>query len=117
MMKKILTIIALICATNFAYADSTNDLIMINNHMHEGMSIEYTGNVDIDFLRQMIPHHESAVEMAKIVLRDSKDIELKNLAKNVIKEQTKEIVFMIEKLKKLEETLGYESVDSTKNTY
>ena len=29
---------------------------------------EYTGNPDVDFLAMMIPHHEGAVEMARLVL-------------------------------------------------
>ena len=33
----------------------------------------YTGNPDVDFLAMMIPHHEGAVEMARLVLVYGKD--------------------------------------------
>ena len=33
----------------------------------------YTGNPDVDFLAMMIPHHEGAVEMARLVLIYGKD--------------------------------------------
>ena len=39
-----------------------------NDRMHENMMMEYTGNADVDFVKGMIPHHQGAVEMAKIVL-------------------------------------------------
>jgi uncharacterized protein (DUF305 family) len=65
-----------------------------NDKMHGGMNIPFTGNADIDFVKGMIPHHEGAVEMAKIVLAHGKDPALKKLARDIIKAQDKEIAFM-----------------------
>jgi uncharacterized protein (DUF305 family) len=65
-----------------------------NAAMHTGMDIEYSGNADVDFARGMIPHHQGAVEMAKIELEFGKDPELRKLAEEIIKAQETEIAFM-----------------------
>ena len=62
--------------------------------MHTGMAIDYTGNADVDFVRGMIPHHQGAVDMAKIVLQHGKDPEIRKLAEDVIKAQESESAFM-----------------------
>jgi uncharacterized protein (DUF305 family) len=48
----------------------------------------------------MIPHHQAAIEMARIVLKHGKDEQAKKLANDVIREQTREISDMQEWLKK-----------------
>ena len=65
-----------------------------NAAMHTAMDIEFTGNADADFAKGMIPHHQGAVEMAKIELKFGKDPELRALAEGVIKAQQSEIAFM-----------------------
>ena len=63
--------------------------------MMSGMSsIEYTGDADRDFVAHMIPHHQGAVEMAKVELKYGKDAKLRKLAKDIIAAQDKEIAFM-----------------------
>lgn len=65
-----------------------------NDRMHQGMAIEYSGNPDVDFIRGMIPHHQGAVEMAKIVLVHGADPEVRKLAEAVIAAQEAEITWM-----------------------
>lgn len=48
-------------------------------------------NYDLRFLDMMIIHHQGAVDMAKDVLQKSEREELKQMAKNIISSQTKEI--------------------------
>ncbi|MCV9936958.1 DUF305 domain-containing protein [Boseaceae bacterium BT-24-1] len=71
-----------------------------NDKMHKEMGADFSGDADVDFVRGMIPHHQGAVDMAKIVLAHGKDPELRKLAEGVITEQEKEIAFMREWLKK-----------------
>ena len=68
--------------------------------MHQDMAIPFTGNADVDFVKQMIPHHESAVEMAKTELSYGKDPDVRKLAEDVIKAQEAEIAWMKTWLKK-----------------
>jgi len=46
---------------------------------------------DLEFLRQMIPHHEGAVAMAKDLQNKEARADLKTLAQNIIETQTAEI--------------------------
>lgn len=63
--------------------------------MHEGMmSVKPTGDADVDFVQGMIPHHQGAIDMAKVVLEKGKDPEIKKLAEGIVKAQESEIKLM-----------------------
>lgn len=51
----------------------------------------HTGKADIDFLAMMIPHHEGAVEMARLVLIHGHDPLTRKLAEEIIASQVVEI--------------------------
>ena len=65
-----------------------------NARMHQDMAVPLTGNADVDFVQGMIPHHQGAIDMAKIVLEHGKDPEIRQLAEEVIAAQEGEIAMM-----------------------
>lgn len=71
-----------------------------NDRMHRDMDIAFSGDADVDFIKGMIPHHQGAIDMAKIVLGFGKDPETRKLAEEIIAAQEKEIAMMREWLKK-----------------
>jgi uncharacterized protein (DUF305 family) len=62
--------------------------------MHRDMAVPLTGDADADFVRSMIPHHQGAIDMAKIVLAFGKDPEIRQLAEAIVAAQEKEIAEM-----------------------
>lgn len=67
-----------------AYAD-------VMNKMMAAMMVPYTGDADVDFAKGMIPHHQAAIDMAKVQLEFGKDPEMRKLAEEVISAQEAEI--------------------------
>lgn len=79
---------------------STKDFKETHAKMMKDMDIAYTGNTDVDFVRGMIPHHQGAIDMAKVQLKHGKDQETRTLAQKIIADQEKEIAQMQAWLKK-----------------
>ncbi|MCY1664557.1 CopM family metallochaperone [Rhizobium sp. SL86] len=77
-----------------AASPSTQEFEAANAKMHTDMAIAYSGNPDVDFVRSMIPHHQGAIDMAKIQLEHGKDPEIRKLAEEVIRAQEGEIAMM-----------------------
>ena len=62
--------------------------------MQDMHSPGYTGQPDSDFLAMMIPHHEGAVDMARLVLIHGHDPMVRQIAEEIIASQTVEIAAM-----------------------
>jgi hypothetical protein len=73
---------------------STQAYKQANDAMHKGMDIAFTGDADADFLAGMLPHHQGAIDMANVVLKYGKDPKIRDLAKQIIAAQEREIADM-----------------------
>jgi uncharacterized protein (DUF305 family) len=62
--------------------------------MMTDMNVKPTGKPDKDFARMMIPHHQGAIDMAKVELQYGADPELRQLATDIVAAQEKEIAQM-----------------------
>jgi uncharacterized protein (DUF305 family) len=55
-------------------------------------TMEMTGDPTADFARMMIPHHQSAIDMANVLLKENDvDPTIKTMAEKIIADQQKEI--------------------------
>ena len=125
-MKRIAAIASVLAATGFGLAGCQHASV----HMHDGPTVPaqfgksfaryasemnvgmakmmadmhapgYTGDADIDFIAMMIPHHQGAVDMARLVLQDGNDPVTRKLAEDIIASQTVEIEGMTRRLAQL----------------
>ncbi len=70
-----------------AFAASTQT--MMNN-----MTMTSTGDPDLDFATMMLPHHQGAIDMARVELRYGKDPGMRKLAAAIVNAQEREIAAM-----------------------
>lgn len=66
----------------------------MNKMHHEMLNYKITGDKELDFLKMMIPHHQAAIDMSRVILETSEDREVRNLAYSIITEQNNEINIM-----------------------
>jgi uncharacterized protein (DUF305 family) len=80
---------------------STREYREANARMHRDMDIRLTGNADRDFVAGMIPHHQGAIDMARIVLRHGSDPQVRRMAEEIIAAQEREIAELRQMLARL----------------
>jgi uncharacterized protein (DUF305 family) len=103
-MKKIAAIVSVIAllSVTAVRADQAEDVKQMHeayqqsmgamkDDMHHGMMSD---DPDVAFAAGMLPHHEGAVEMAKIELEYGKDPEMLELARKIVAAQAAEIAQM-----------------------
>ena len=72
-----------------------SELLATMEKMHADMALVKTsGDDDVDFVRLMLPHHQAAIEMAKTLLANGKDPQMRRLAQEIITDQQSEIELM-----------------------
>lgn len=82
---------------------SEQDTIMAE--MMENMKITPSGNASVDFLKGMLPHHQSAIDMAESYLKyGGNSEELNRLAQEIIEAQTAEMEEMNRLIQEIEES-------------
>jgi uncharacterized protein (DUF305 family) len=64
--------------------------------MQQGMDMPMSGDPDQDFAQMMIPHHQGAIDMARIELESGRDPQLREMAQKVIEDQEREIAALKE---------------------
>jgi uncharacterized protein (DUF305 family) len=62
-----------------------------HDKMMQAMMMEPSGDADKDFAMMMIPHHQGAIDMAKVELQHGKDPQLRAMAEKIIAAQEAEI--------------------------
>jgi uncharacterized protein (DUF305 family) len=69
-----------------------------NARMHHGMAA-IPADPDVAFMSGMVPHHQGAIDMARVVLEHGKDPKTRAMAESIIKTQEAEIAEMTAWLK------------------
>lgn len=72
---------------------SSVEFMQENMVMHDGMAIEFTCDVEVDFVRGMIPHHAGAMVMCQIVQNNTATLDpfVASLCNDINTAQTSEI--------------------------
>src|SRR5262245_34105241 len=85
-----------LCTSSSSLAEPTfySEVAEVGRRMHAAMEIAASGDIDRDFMRMMIPHHQGAIDMALLQLKYGRDEKLIRLAQSIIVEQGQEIAYM-----------------------
>lgn len=83
-----------IAATTFNKPEPTSHNDMTTDQMIASLKEKKGDDYDSEFLTEMIRHHKSAIEMAKLSASNAKHDEIKQLSLDIISAQEKEIYKM-----------------------
>lgn len=105
-----------IVATTQNDSDQNSFMQTQNNTQHTGMTAGQLENLkgddfDKEFIKEMIMHHQGAIDMAKLIETNAKHDELKKLGQDIISAQTREIDMMRAWQKQWREETGNPSSD------
>ncbi len=89
----------LICVPACAISASSDAVFIAQmtaamTRMMSDMNVSPSGNVDVDFVAEMTPHHRGAIDMAVAELRYGTNQQLRRIAQEIIITQRDEIVAM-----------------------
>lgn len=103
-MKSLMIAAAFVLLPGVALADhgsgkAEHAAMQAHHKMMAAMNVKPTGNPDRDFVLMMIPHHQGAIDMARVQLDFGHDPAIRALAQEIIAAQEKEIGEMQEWLK------------------
>lgn len=87
---------------------------IFNNMMKAMNAAPNTGNVNLDFVLEMIPHHEGGINMAKAIVKYGSNPEVKKIAENIITSQESQIPIMQQLKAKFEKEKPSSKADSEK---
>lgn len=86
---------------------------MSMNQMSDDLKSRTGDDFDANFISMMIAHHQGAINMAKLAEKNAKHQEIKDLSKDVISAQTKEI----ENMKQWQQQWGYNESSSNNSMH
>lgn len=87
---------------------------IFNNMMKAMNAAPNIGNVNLDFVLEMIPHHEGGINMAKAIVKYGSNPEVKKIAENIITSQESQIPIMQQLKAKFEKEKPSSKADSEK---
>ena len=94
----VLTVAIAMGSARVSAAAPESDFMQANaavmDRMMAGMAAKPAGDVDIDFVDMMEPHHQGAIEMAELELRYGRNERLRRIAQEIIVDQQQEIAAM-----------------------
>ena len=68
--------------------------MILNTMINRMTSVQLTNSISDNFIVQMIPHHQAAIEMSQNILKYTTNLEVQGIATNIISSQTKSIANM-----------------------